>query len=164
MGGAAVCRAIRGRSCQAYTYLVLLTGRDGGESLLTGLEAGADVCLRKPVTAPELAAYLRAGRRVVAAQDRLLSACEELRERADRDPLTALWNRGAILDRLEQETERSAREGTPLGVLLADLDHFKGINDGYGHQAGDAVLYQAKRGGRNRVRSQPGGDHLVAAS
>lgn len=69
-----------------------------------------------------------------------LAAGEEYRYRATHDSLTGLWNRAAILDILKREMIRSQREGTAVGVLLADLDHFKNINDTYGHLAGDAVL------------------------
>ena len=68
------------------------------------------------------------------------AAQELLRVQATRDALTGLWNRAAILDLLENELNRSRREGTPVGLVFVDLDHFKRINDTYGHLAGDAVL------------------------
>ncbi|MGB6691313.1 MAG: diguanylate cyclase [Terracidiphilus sp.] len=70
----------------------------------------------------------------------LLNAREQLRHFAEHDGLTGLWNHRIILDRLRNEIDRSQREGTPIGVILADLDHFKRINDTFGHQAGDQVL------------------------
>ena len=69
-----------------------------------------------------------------------LAAGEETRFLATHDSLTGLWNRAGILDILKRELVRARREGTPVGVLMADLDHFKKINDTYGHLAGDAVL------------------------
>jgi diguanylate cyclase (GGDEF)-like protein len=64
-----------------------------------------------------------------------------------------LWNRGAIVDLLDREALRSMRSGRPLGVIVADLDHFKQINDSYGHLAGDAVLCEASRRLVEAVRS-----------
>ena len=69
-----------------------------------------------------------------------LAAGEEIRFQATHDGLTGLWNRTAILDILKRELGRARREGSSVGVLMADLDHFKKINDTYGHMAGDAVL------------------------
>ena len=68
------------------------------------------------------------------------------------DSLTHLWNRQAILDVLERELARSRRTGEPVGVLMADVDHFKGINDTHGHLAGDAALQEIARRLRASVR------------
>jgi two-component system cell cycle response regulator len=59
--------------------------------------------------------------------------------------LTGVWNRGAILEMLDREINRSRREGPSLGVLIGDLDHFKAINDTYGHLVGDAVLQEVTK-------------------
>ena len=69
-----------------------------------------------------------------------LAAGEDYRFQATHDSLTGAWNRAAILDFLKRELVRAQREGTWVGVILADLDHFKNVNDVYGHLAGDAVL------------------------
>jgi diguanylate cyclase (GGDEF)-like protein len=78
---------------------------------------------------------------------------EEVRYRATHDALTGLWNRGAILDVLKRELVRAQREGTSVGVLLGDLDHFKSVNDTYGHLAGDAVLRESAQRISAAVRS-----------
>ncbi|HWP83633.1 MAG TPA: GGDEF domain-containing protein, partial [Terriglobia bacterium] len=83
--------------------------------------------------------------RFLELQDRLIAMREEMRAQAMRDPLTGLLNRAAILEALHRELERSSREEKPVGLVLADLDHFKKINDSFGHLAGDAVLREAAR-------------------
>lgn len=70
----------------------------------------------------------------------LMHTREQMRHFAEHDDLTGLWNHRIIMDRLSGEVERSRREGTPLSVVLADVDHFKNINDNFGHPTGDLVL------------------------
>ncbi len=77
---------------------------------------------------------------LAAANARLLELQAMLREQAIRDPLTGLYNRRYLDETLPREVARARRAGAPIGVLLADLDHFKRINDTYGHAAGDAAL------------------------
>ncbi len=84
---------------------------------------------------------------------RLVSAREELREQATKDFLTRIWNRSSILDVLQRELIRAAREQRSVGVVLADLDHFKTVNDTYGHFAGDAVLREFTRRMTSAMRS-----------
>jgi two-component system, cell cycle response regulator len=83
---------------------------------------------------------LRAGIRILTLQSELLNAQKMLEFRATHDVLTGIWNRRAVLDRLSQELARVAREMTSSGVIMADIDHFKQVNDRYGHLAGDEVL------------------------
>jgi two-component system cell cycle response regulator len=85
-------------------------------------------------------------------QAQLLKAREDLREQATRDSLTHLWNRNSILEALSRELARGARESSPLGIVIVDLDHFKNINDNHGHPAGDAVLREAARRMQSGVR------------
>jgi diguanylate cyclase (GGDEF)-like protein len=89
---------------------------------------------------------------VLRLQEGLLAAQEALRRRATHDDLTGLWNRGMILERLTHEVSRARREHTPLSVAMADLDHFKQINDTHGHAAGDAVLRYAAHRLRDTLR------------
>ncbi|MFI5295695.1 MAG: diguanylate cyclase [Thermodesulfovibrionales bacterium] len=138
--GVEVCRRVRKESREPYTYIILLTTLQREEDIVIGMEAGADDYITKPFRSNELKVRLRAGRRILELQDELIEAREVLRAKAIHDPLTGLCNHEEILQILGIEMERAAREGTCVGVLMADLDHFKTVNDTYGHQAGDAVL------------------------
>lgn len=143
MSGPDVCRRVREQAARKeshYTYIVLLTSKSQREDLIEGMEAGADDYLTKPFDQQELKVRLRAGSRIIDLQRELLAAREELREQATKDSLTRIWNRSSILDILQRELVRAQRETRALGVVLADLDHFKAVNDTYGHFAGDAVL------------------------
>jgi two-component system cell cycle response regulator len=146
LDGIQVCQKLRAKPDRPFTYLVLMTGQGGRQQLIDGLEAGANDFLVKPVDASELKARLSSGRRIVTLH-------EQLRELALRDALTGLWNRAAILDLLNRELDRGRREGRPVSVIMADLDHFKRINDTLGHLAGDQVLRQAA--GRMRSVLRP---------
>lgn len=75
-----------------------------------------------------------------------------LREQAERDPLTELRNRRNLASKLEQEFEAATRNGWPLVIAFVDLDHFKHINDRYGHPVGDTVLYRVAGALRSQVR------------
>ncbi len=152
MTGLEVCRRIRQRAREPYTYMLLLTSKSQKEDLIEGMEAGADDYITKPFDQHELQVRLRAGTRLVDLQAELLSAREALREQATKDSLTHLWNRSSILDHMARELSRSAREKGPVGVVMVDLDHFKSVNDNYGHLAGDAVLCEAARRMQNAMR------------
>jgi len=152
MTGVEVCRRIRERDSEPYTYILLLTSKSQKEDLIEGMEAGADDYITKPFDQNELQVRLRAGIRLVDLQTQLLKAREDLRDQATRDSLTRLWNRSSILKELARELARATRESRPLGVVIVDLDHFKHINDTYGHLAGDAVLRESARRMQNSIR------------
>ena len=167
LSGPEVCYRARARSDAAYCYLLLLTGRDGRTDLVDGLGAGADDYVTKPFDPGELQARLRTGERILALQTQLLEAQEALRLQATRDSLTGLYNRGAVMDRLDEEVSRAERESSDLSVLLLDADHFKRVNDRYGHQAGDDTLREiaTRLGGILRPYDslgRYGGEELIA--
>ena len=149
MDGIEVCRRVRAAGREPYVYILLLTSRTESEDLVEGMDSGADDYVTKPIKADELQARLRAGKRILKLQEELVGAREALRQEATHDLLTGLLNRHAILGALQVEIERAAREQQPLAVLMADLDHFKQVNDHHGHLAGDAVLRESA----NRMRS-----------
>jgi diguanylate cyclase (GGDEF)-like protein len=150
--GLEVCRKMRQRPTP-YTYIVLLTSRDARSDMLAGLDAGADDFLIKPCGPVELRIRLRSGERVIQLQEHLLETQAALKFEAAHDRLTGLWNRGSVLDHLNRELSRARREKAPLTVLLADLDHFKSINDDFGHAAGDKVLREVGTRMRSVLRA-----------
>jgi diguanylate cyclase (GGDEF)-like protein len=153
MDGVEICQAIRKFEDRPYIYVILLTAKHRKEDVIAGMDAGADDYLSKPFVPQELKVRLRAGQRILDLQAELLSAKESLRYQATHDGLTGLLNRTAALDVLKTELERANRQSLPLCLLLADLDHFKNINDTYGHSIGDAVLCEAARRMRSSVRT-----------
>jgi diguanylate cyclase (GGDEF)-like protein len=142
LDGIEICRQLREVSERPYTYIILVTGRGSREQRVDGLRAGADDYLVKPVDVDELQARLSTAKRILDLQEQLLGTQRLLRDQATRDGLTELWNRAMILEILQRELPRSRREGHPLAVIMADIDHFKQINDTHGHLAGDHVLRQ----------------------
>jgi two-component system cell cycle response regulator len=153
LSGPEVCANLRRQAKEPYTYLLLLTARTQKQDLVEGMEAGADDYITKPFDAQELKVRLRAGRRILDLQAELVAAREALREQATHDPLTCLWNRTSIMEILTREMAKAEREGASVGVIMADLDHFKQINDTFGHQAGDAVLREAAKRMQASMRS-----------
>jgi diguanylate cyclase (GGDEF)-like protein len=153
LDGPGVCRQVRKNEGQSYVYMVLVTSKEEKEDIVAGLESGADDYLTKPFDPEELKARLRTGLRILDLEDRLVEAREEMRFRATHDGLTTLWNRSVIMEMLDRELARSRREQTSIAIMLCDLDHFKSVNDTYGHLVGDEVLRETAKRLLSCVRS-----------
>ena len=153
LNGLELCARVRERNQIPYQYILLATAKDAKQDLVRGLEAGADDYLTKPFERSELRARLRASNRILTLQDDQMRAHEQLRYQATHDALTGIFNRAEILEMLRRELERGARAMTTTGILMLDIDHFKAINDTFGHLTGDAVLREVADRISKAVRS-----------
>ena len=116
-----------------YIYIILLTGRGGQDDIIHGLSTGADDYMTKPYSFVELKYRVQNGERIIRNEDRRIML-------ASLDNLTKLWNRNKIFNFLDMELKKGERENAPTGVVMIDIDHFKQINDRYGHLIGDEGL------------------------
>lgn len=156
--GSDLCRAVRACSRWQTLPILVLTRMAGDDVRRSVYACGADDYLEKPLDAQELLARLRARIRRAA----------ELAERYDRDQLTGLLNRRVFTEQLTARLASARRAGTPLAVAILDIDHFKAVNDRFGHSTGDTVLAGLGRliGARFRaedVRGRWGGEEFVLA-
>ncbi|MBS3818621.1 diguanylate cyclase [bacterium] len=160
--GLNLCRKIREEfqeKKKKYIYIILVTGRDSQEDVLEGLAAGADDYLSKPLNYQELRIRLQNGKRIIDLEESRMKL-------ASFDSLTQLWNHNKILDFFEEEIQRGKRENLPTGIIMADIDYFKRINDNYGHQIGDQALFEVSRRLKTAIRrydkiGRYGGDEML---
>jgi diguanylate cyclase (GGDEF)-like protein len=120
--------------------VVFLTGRTSTEDVVAGLALGAHDYLKKPFEPAELIARVTSAVRLKALQDELRSRNLELEHISRTDALTGLSNRRHAEEQLHRHVSSARRYGMELSVIMLDIDHFKAINDTFGHAAGDAVL------------------------
>jgi diguanylate cyclase (GGDEF)-like protein len=147
-----VCRKARKRPDGPYIYFIVTVEKGSEKDIIEGIRAGADDFLQTPLNPDDLMTRLRVGKRVLELHGDLQRANEAISYQTTHDPLTGLWNRTAILDALRRELARVVREGSPVGVIVAEIDNFKAINETHGHLAGDAVLRETTRRTRSTVR------------
>ena len=140
MEGPELCQAIRKENPSRYVYIVMLTSKGSKDDIISGLSAGADDYLTKPAHHAELVARIKTGIRILELEKSLKDAVDEIHLMSITDPLTGIYNRGYINQRLPQEINRSIRYGRELSLVMCDIDHFKKVNDTYGHMSGDLVL------------------------
>jgi len=142
LDGIELCREIRRRNWPGYVYIILHTGRDDEADILEGLQAGADDYVSKRSSIAQLMARLRTAQRVTALERSLKGAIQERSRIANTDALTGAPNRRYFNRRMARDVRASGRSGKPLSLLLLDIDHFKSINDRFGHGTGDEILVQ----------------------
>ncbi len=161
MDGYEATRAIR-QSCydfSQWTPIIFVSSYIDDESIVKGIEAGADDYLTKPVSAAVLRAKIHAMRRLAAMRENLIDFGKQLREVNEKllssnqllselslkDPLTRLGNRRAFEETLTRDCRTAIRDNEPVCMLMIDVDNFKSFNDTYGHQAGDYCLQQVSQ-------------------
>ena len=138
--GIEVCQRIRAGAQSGYTYVIIVTGQAEKDRVVRGLSAGADDYLTKPFHYDELLARVRVGRRLIDLHRQMEAKNRLLEELALTDEMTGLPNRRAVEEWVSRQLNAAARHGFSLWVVMMDLDHFKNVNDKYGHNAGDTVL------------------------
>jgi two-component system cell cycle response regulator len=170
LDGIEVCRQLRAIPDRAYTYMISVTTRSEKQDIVCALEAGFDDFLTKPVQPAELNARLLVGSRIIDLQEKLIQTCKLSQFKATHDSLTGLWNRGAILEFLRAQLAMAVRHQSNLAVMMVDIDHFKKINDTYGHSVGDSALIHVARLMNSSIRASDwlgrygGEEFLVIAS
>lgn len=136
----ALCTRLRDRDNAPYVYVILISPSAGDADARMGLESGADDWIPRPLNHDLLRLRLRAAEHIITLQQDFRESRQALEYKSTHDALTGAWNRAEVLGILEREIARSLREGWPVSVIMIDVDHFKSVNDTYGHLAGDTAL------------------------
>ncbi len=140
MDGLKVCQLIRKFDMEHYVYVIFLSSIEEKEKIAECLEVGADDYIIKPIHEKEFLARIKSALRIIALERELTEANQKLEKLATFDELTGALNRRALYEELKKNAYRALREGKNLYILMVDIDHFKKVNDTYGHQIGDEVL------------------------
>ena len=151
--GVEVSRRLRHEQRDYYHYILLTTEHCEKHEIDHALESGADDYLVKPFGKDELKARLTSASRILSLQDKLIQDRESLLDQATKDSLTGVWNRPALMELFQHELDRAKRIHTSTGLLILDLDHFKEVNDTYGHLTGDLTLKETASRLKRAVRS-----------
>lgn len=142
LDGFEVARRIKNDPALPFIPIILVTARDSSRDKVAGLDAGADDYLTKPIDFPELEARVRSMLRIKHLQNELEARNQELEKLSISDGLTGLFNHRHMQEVVHEEFERAKRTGEPVSVVMFDFDHFKKVNDTWGHQVGDRVLQE----------------------
>lgn len=144
LDGVALIERIRATELPWYPYILVVSASDDQAQ---GLDSGADDFITKPIRPEQVLPRVRAGQRIVTLQDSLRKKNVQLNESIERlaalavaDPMTGLMNRRAFRDAAAREWGRAERYDLPLTCVMIDIDHFKRVNDTFGHATGDAVI------------------------
>jgi diguanylate cyclase (GGDEF)-like protein len=183
LDGLELCHAIRGTSDTQHTYIIMLTSNEADDELVQAFDAGADDYVVKPFRPKVLEARIRSGERLIRHQrtinhdreviqkyaTRLNSVNRKLKTMAMTDALTGLPNRRSAMSRMKDVVAESSRYGEKLSCILIDIDHFKHINDTYGHDNGDIVLREVAKIFAQNARSydtvsRMGGEEFLVIS
>jgi two-component system cell cycle response regulator len=145
LNGPELVQKIRTSGQKNYTYIIMLTAMDDKDNVVLGLESGADEYLTKPFNSRELVARVASGMRILKLEEQLMQAHQQMEILAMRDGLTGLLNRRAIEEYAEAEFNLTVRKERAMSVILVDIDHFKNVNDQFGHKFGDHTLQQVAK-------------------
>jgi diguanylate cyclase (GGDEF)-like protein len=149
------------------TPVIILTGNEDRELKLKGLDQGACDFLTKPFDPEELVARMKVHLKIKHLQDDLKRTNELLLELSNTDHLTGLFNRRFLMEALDREFQRAGRKDGIMSLVIMDIDHFKRINDTYGHLQGDVVLQKMALQMQKELRcydvaARYGGEEFVA--
>lgn len=156
MDGITLCHRLMEQGNNSFVYVIVLTAQSEKGQVIKALNAGAHDFLPKPYSREELLARVRVGHRIVCLQGELIArnreraqynallsvTNEKLQALAITDELTGLFNRREVLSRLTETWSLGQRHGDQLSAIVIDIDHFKKLNDSYGHLTGDRVLQE----------------------
>lgn len=148
-----LCRRLSNRMGDYAPYILAMGMQNDKQQVIRALESGAAEYLTTPFEAEELKARLLVATRILRRQENLISSRDRFRLLATKDSLTGIWNRRSIDPILSDELNRASHADRSTGALLIDLDHFKKINDTYGHLAGDFVLQEVSRRLKTTIRA-----------
>ena len=167
MNGLQVCETLKADSSDCEIPIIFLTASKEKDHLLQAFDCGAVDYITKPFSAPELLARVKTHLELKHTRDELRKALAKLEKLATTDSLTGVANRHHLLTIGKREFSRACRYTRPFSVLMLDIDHFKTINDTYGHAAGDEALKAMAKAAVNSLRQVDffgrfGGEEFVA--
>jgi two-component system cell cycle response regulator len=162
-----LCSQLRSREITRQIPILLLADEHEMKRVAKGLELGANDYILRPIDRNELLARVRSQIRQKRYQDRLVANYSASLSMALTDVLTGLFNRRYVMGHLARLAARSGEEKKTFALLMLDIDHFKGVNDTYGHPAGDLVLKEFASRIRRHMRNfdlvaRIGGEEFLA--